>query len=492
MFLTGAKTKDFHFLLDKALPTYTMSTFEVPTTIWTKIDSATRRFWWNPKTSSGSHLALKSWEALCLPHKQGVLGFRKRKEFKMALVSKMAWMGIEKTKPLLVKGACFQVGDGKSINVWKDPWIPWLTGFKPKPKNQSISLNPLMVSSLINFNTKSWKTDQLIELFDEESILAIQKITIPIRSRPEKLIWVNDPKGAFTVKSAYKTNQASTTDISGEKIWTKLWNLKVHDMIKMLLWRIGNNSTNKRSPRSKICYTRHQVRSCEDLLKMVVDPASSPNQFSFIDKHLSHQISLHMALTLENIWSLRNQMIHNGDQVKLLSIIKNLDARVLEHMESLKESSQEQGDALNLNYQQNLSASVIPMQQGTTTWIPPAIGVIKLNVHAAISKDFLILAVVARNANGEIIKAWAKVHFASNALQAEAAAILWALELTNSEKFPCIIVEGDSKICCDALNNKDSEAAWREANEVAHAMAKFASQSKTYFNCNMSSLPKPV
>ncbi len=74
-------------------------------------------------------------------------------------------------------------------------------------------------------------------------------------------------------------------------------------------------------------------------------------------------------------------MIHNGDQVKLLSIIKNLDARVLEHMESLKASSQEQGDALNLNYQQNLSASVIPMQQGTTTWIPPAIGVIKIVNH---------------------------------------------------------------------------------------------------------------
>uniref|UniRef100_A0A2N9FSI3 RNase H type-1 domain-containing protein n=1 Tax=Fagus sylvatica TaxID=28930 RepID=A0A2N9FSI3_FAGSY len=233
-------------------------------------------------------------------------------------------------------------------------------------------------------------------------------------------------------------------------------------------------------------------RSCEELLKMVVDPASCPNQFSSIDKHLSHQISLHMALTLETIWSLRNQMIHNGGQVKLLSIIKNLDARVLEYMDSLKASSQVQGDAINLNYQQNLSASVILMQQGTTTWIPPAFGVIKLNVDAAISKDFSTLAVVARNANGEIIKAWAKDHFASNALQAEAAAILWALELANYEKFPCIIVEGDSKICCDALNNMDSELAWREANEVARAMAKFASQSRTCFNCNMSSLPKPV
>jgi hypothetical protein len=51
---------------------------------------------------------------------------------------------------------------------------------------------------------------------------------------------------------------------------------------------------------------------------MVVDPASLPNQFSSIDKHLSHQISLNMALTLEAIWSLRNQMIHNRGQVNLL------------------------------------------------------------------------------------------------------------------------------------------------------------------------------
>ena len=56
-------------------------------------------------------------------------------------------------------------------------------------------------------------------------------------------------------------------------------------------------------------------------------------------------------------------------------------------------------------------------------------------------KIFRPLAVIARNANGEIIRAWAKDHFASNALQAEAVAILWALELANSEKFLCIIVE---------------------------------------------------
>jgi hypothetical protein len=34
------------------------------------------------------------------------------------------WRAIEKAKNLILKGACFLVGDGKSIDVWLDPWIP--------------------------------------------------------------------------------------------------------------------------------------------------------------------------------------------------------------------------------------------------------------------------------------------------------------------------------------------------------------------------------
>ena len=69
-------------------------------------------------------------------------------------------------------------------------------------------------------------------------------------------------------------------------------------------------------------------------------------------------------------------------------------------------------------------------------------------------------------------------------------------ELAVSEKFPCIIVKGDSKICIDALNcvswcvsnllfnilecRKSFSSClfvWirREANKLAHIMVKFAS-----------------
>lgn len=26
------------------------------------------------------------------------------------------------------------LGDGMSIDVWKDPWVPWIENFKPHPR----------------------------------------------------------------------------------------------------------------------------------------------------------------------------------------------------------------------------------------------------------------------------------------------------------------------------------------------------------------------
>ena len=71
------------------------------------------------------------------------------------------------------------VGDGMSIDVWKDPWVPWLTDFTLKPKDQSVMVNHLLVSSLILPHSRSWDRGRLVELFIEESVDAIQKIPIP-------------------------------------------------------------------------------------------------------------------------------------------------------------------------------------------------------------------------------------------------------------------------------------------------------------------------
>nr|POE80752.1 hypothetical protein CFP56_72651 [Quercus suber] len=33
------------------------------------------------------------------------------------------WKAIDKAKSIIIKGACYTIGDGASIDVWQDPWV---------------------------------------------------------------------------------------------------------------------------------------------------------------------------------------------------------------------------------------------------------------------------------------------------------------------------------------------------------------------------------
>ena len=262
----------------QALPTYVMSTFELPNKICESMDAVNRRFWWKPNNQNGKYMAWNSWDKLYQTKRDGGLGFRKTKEVNMALIAKLSWMvaskrtsicmellrkkykvrkdwlskepmktaspiwrAIEKAKKIVLKGACYMVGDGNSINIWKDPWVPWLEDFKPKPMDDSIQLNPQMVSSLIDQNAHKWKLEALEQLFDQESVEAISRIIIPIRQREDKLLWIHDHKGVFTVKSAYKLNHDNSSGSNAGFEWQRIWKLKAHERTKMLIWRIGAN-----------------------------------------------------------------------------------------------------------------------------------------------------------------------------------------------------------------------------------------------------------
>ena len=69
------------------------------------------------------------------------------------------------------------------------------------------------------------------------------------------------------------------------------------------------------------------------------------------------------------------------------------------------------------------------------------------------------ISVVARNEKGEILRTWAKHLDGGDPLKAETHAMLWALDLALMEDFYNIVIEGDAKLCFDAIGNK-SVSPW--------------------------------
>uniref|UniRef100_A0A2N9HI48 Reverse transcriptase domain-containing protein n=1 Tax=Fagus sylvatica TaxID=28930 RepID=A0A2N9HI48_FAGSY len=201
LFHSSSRIKDFKFLQEKLKARL----LDVPVAICDKLDASLSRFWWNPNNDSSRFLAWKAWANLCAPKAMGGLGFWSAKHFNATLLAKLAWM--------IVSGC-----DSPCMCALRNPWV-WLPSFLPRPKASTVPNNMLVVANLINLETKSWRFGMLEEMFDLESVNAISNIVLPLVPRNDKLIWIDDPKGMFSVKSALKLHQCHLWPENPDPIW---------------------------------------------------------------------------------------------------------------------------------------------------------------------------------------------------------------------------------------------------------------------------------
>jgi hypothetical protein len=88
------------------------------------------------------------------------------------------WKGIINNNYLVEKVACYAIGDGKSVNIWSDPGIPSMQGFKPATNPSLNTLPHNKNANLISTHNRSWEMDKLNMLFDADSVSHIQKLNL--------------------------------------------------------------------------------------------------------------------------------------------------------------------------------------------------------------------------------------------------------------------------------------------------------------------------
>ena len=332
------------------------------------------------------------------------------------------------------------------IDIWKDPWVPWLPNFIPLPRYDLTHRN-LVVACLINQSTRYWNVALLEELFDDASVTTILKIPIPVNPRPDRLAWILNSNGKFSIKSAVRCHQLvpnASTHVDG---WTKLWNLNMHERLKMLIWRIGFDILPHKlqfgfeDPLCPVCRLKletpmHILNSCPaaraiwfgqawgfrpnsitlsnclDIVKLVINPPMCSGM-SF-NKSSKEKVAIQIALTLDYIWSLRNNFVFNGPYTHLHNSLRALKIRVTEHLAIVEEDGR---------------ISSAPL----IIWKPPPPNIVKFNIDAAVKSTYSSIAVVACDDAGLVLKAWAKCLGSSDPIIVKALAIKCALELAKLE-----------------------------------------------------------
>ena len=145
------------------------------------------------------------------------------------------WRSLMAAQNLVKEGLRWRMGNGASIHVWEDRWLPVLSTYKVTSPRMFLQAD-ILVQELINEDTTEWKSSVIDALFLPHEADIIKSIPISSRLPPDKLIWTETRNGLFTVRSVYhlaRTRSASNSrgtssdNSTLKRFWKMIWSIPV-------------------------------------------------------------------------------------------------------------------------------------------------------------------------------------------------------------------------------------------------------------------------
>ncbi|XP_057444459.1 uncharacterized protein LOC130736674 [Lotus japonicus] len=531
----------------QAIPSYVMSCFILPDGLCKEIEGMISRFFWGGDASKRSLHWLR-WDKLCQPKFDGGLGFRDFKSFNLALVAKnwwriqnnpnslmgrvfksvyfpsgslsgarkgyrpsYAWSSILKTSDFISKGSAWRIGNGTTVRIWHDNWLP-----NGSPINyredvvQELGLE--RVVDLLLPDGRGWNKELIEWTFCPATALRILAVPLPFQPQDDHMYWAGSGDGKYCVKSGYEflrgkvsqqLSEASSTIRFSAEFWKELWKSSCLPRCKELVWRACNGALPVRGalrkrgldvdPSCMRCGEEDEsiehvflrcpvARACwfASDLGLRINGALPFHEFiaEVLLLHDDHVTSFSQEL-IYSLWKSRNKLLFEGTTDAWDSILDR--ARALRAPPAMG------------------TAPAAMRSRRTASWVRPAPGLIKVNTDAALGRDKLAsFGMVARNKDG-LIMAAASFYpvVALSATIAEALSLRWAMTLATQLGFRRVQFEvdslqlhqawrrreGDSYLAmiiqdcfklCGFFDHVDLSFTRREGNVCAHFMAKHA------------------
>jgi hypothetical protein len=132
-------------------------------------------------------------------------------------------------KKLLSHWVVWRIGDGHSIKIQGDKWLPNIGSLSFSPES-SLHCNA-MVSDLIDASLLGWNCSLIDSIFSAYEAKIIKSIPLCPPLPPDKIIWNGTSNGMFSIRSAYysglelmrRQEGECSTRPSRDEFWKKLW-----------------------------------------------------------------------------------------------------------------------------------------------------------------------------------------------------------------------------------------------------------------------------
>ncbi|XP_050386353.1 uncharacterized protein LOC126802719 [Argentina anserina] len=519
-----------------AIPAYPMSCFKLPIGVCESINLVLGNFWWGSNDTS-NRIHWKSWNFLCKPKDDGGLGFRDIHILNMSLLAKQcwrlvqepdslwarimkaryfpdcsifeatkgyraswSWASIIEARDLLVKGGCWQVENGQSINIWGNKWKP------PPDLHDGFLINGVtaptdivLVNQLIDWDTHSWYLDNVKHIISGEAAARIACLPIGNVDGKDRFIWPWTKNVVFTVKSGYHWLQnihaLATRNVDSARgshlvnctTWKLIWRLHTLPKIKLFLWQVLGgvgpvflNLYKRKMVQTPLCPICGQDEESFEHLFLLCSWVATV----WFGSPLGLRIDKAMITSFDRwLYSLSNSFRDARKKDVFLSLCSSICWMIWKARCNYVYKGTPLSPMFTINQAIKLATEFIEVKV----------------IH---SKDKLAgLGVVVRDESGRFIEGLAATSSCLSCDQAEAEAVLMGVNLAVSQGRDKFVIESDSKTVIDGLRYKSnncwriypilrriwslsngiSDCIWswapREANGAAHRPATLADET---------------